>query len=205
MNCKTEMWLNSFKGLSSVPIPRYCPNYKNELNIENCAQDPFILIPDKCIYIDVQYLKLQEIQKEVPTGEMPRHIKLFLERDQVNKTVPGTRINVVGIYSIYESYRKKQSTMDATICHPYLRVVGIDELNPHEIKGIFEPREEEMLKKLSQDENIYKKIVKSIAPEIFGRKNIKKAIACLLFGGTRKEIPGSIRLRGDINILLLGC
>lgn len=34
--------------------------------------------------------------------------------------------------------------------------------------------------------------------------DIKKAIACLLFGGTRKYLPDRMRLRGDINALLLG-
>lgn len=34
--------------------------------------------------------------------------------------------------------------------------------------------------------------------------DIKKAISCLLFGGTKKRLPDNIRLRGDINVLLLG-
>ena len=28
--------------------------------------------------------------------------------------------------------------------------------------------------------------------------------ACLLFGGTRKLLPDGMKLRGDINVLLLG-
>jgi DNA replicative helicase MCM subunit Mcm2 (Cdc46/Mcm family) len=34
--------------------------------------------------------------------------------------------------------------------------------------------------------------------------DIKKAAACLLFGGTKKVLPDGMRLRGDINVLLLG-
>ena len=45
---------------------------------------------------------------------------------------------------------------------------------------------------------------KSIAPAIFGSADVKKAIACLLFGGARKELLDGARLRGDINVLLLG-
>lgn len=29
-------------------------------------------------------------------------------------------------------------------------------------------------------------------------------VACLLFGGTRKQLPDGMKLRGDINVLLLG-
>ena len=34
--------------------------------------------------------------------------------------------------------------------------------------------------------------------------DIKKAISCLLFGGSKKILPDGMRLRGDINVLLLG-
>merc|ERR1712183_781813 len=34
--------------------------------------------------------------------------------------------------------------------------------------------------------------------------DVKKAVACLLFGGSRKQLPDGTRMRGDINILLLG-
>merc|ERR1719461_2824422 len=47
-------------------------------------------------------------------------------------------------------------------------------------------------------------ISRSIAPTIFGNEDIKKSIACMLFGGSRKSLPGNMKLRGDINVLLLG-
>jgi hypothetical protein len=37
-----------------------------------------------------------------------------------------------------------------------------------------------------------------------GLIDIKKAIACLLFGGSKKVLPDGMRLRGDISVLLLG-
>ncbi len=50
----------------------------------------------------------------------------------------------------------------------------------------------------------YERIQKNIARMIFGNEDIKKAIACLLFGGSRKKLPDSTLLRGDIHILLIG-
>ena len=44
----------------------------------------------------------------------------------------------------------------------------------------------------------------SIAPSIYGSDDVKKAVACLLFGGAPKQLPDGARLRGDINVLLLG-
>lgn len=48
------------------------------------------------------------------------------------------------------------------------------------------------------------KVVKSIAPSIYGHDSIKMALALALFGGVEKQPTDSHRLRGDINVLLLG-
>ena len=57
---------------------------------------------------------------------------------------------------------------------------------------------------MAKSPNIYELIARSIAPSIWGFKDIKKAIACLLFGGSRKRLPDGLTRRGDINLLLLG-
>jgi DNA replication licensing factor MCM5 len=57
---------------------------------------------------------------------------------------------------------------------------------------------------MSRRENIRDLIARSIAPAIFGLEDVKRAVACLLFGGTRKFLPDGMKLRGDINVLLLG-
>jgi len=43
-----------------------------------------------------------------------------------------------------------------------------------------------------------------MAKAIYGSDDIKKALLCLLFGGSGKTIPDKTKLRGDINILLIG-
>jgi hypothetical protein len=48
------------------------------------------------------------------------------------------------------------------------------------------------------------RIVKSIAPSIYGHQNIKLGIALAMFGGQEKHPSATHRLRGDINMLLLG-
>ena len=47
-------------------------------------------------------------------------------------------------------------------------------------------------------------IIKSIAPSIYGHEDIKTALALAMFGGQEKNVEGKHRLRGDINVLLLG-
>jgi len=43
--------------------------------------------------------------------------------------------------------------------------------------------EEELFRRLAASPNIYERIARSIAPSIYGFEDIKKSVACLLFGG----------------------
>ena len=61
-----------------------------------------------------------------------------------------------------------------------------------------------MIKDLSRTPNIGKKIVNSIAPSIYGHQFVKKGLALAMFGGESKDVNGKHRIRGDINMLLLG-
>ena len=64
--------------------------------------------------------------------------------------------------------------------------------------------DEKMIRSMAKDERISKRIIKSIAPSIYGHDDIKTAIALSLFGGVPKDINRKHRIRGDINCLLLG-
>lgn len=68
----------------------------------------------------------------------------------------------------------------------------------------FTPEEEERFLAMARDQGLYEKLCKSVAPAIFGNDDVKCAIAAMLFGGSRKSLPDGIKLRGDINVLLLG-
>jgi DNA replication licensing factor MCM6 len=51
---------------------------------------------------------------------------------------------------------------------------------------------------------IYSKLVNSIAPAVFGHKEVKKGILLMLFGGVHKVTMEGINLRGDINVCIVG-
>lgn len=53
--------------------------------------------------------------------------------------------------------------------------------------SLFLSDEEEEFRQLAASPDVYEKIAKSIAPSIYGSQDIKKSIACLLFGGSRKR------------------
>lgn len=52
------------------------------------------LTTDNLLIIVTQTLKLQEAPDHIPTGDMPRHIQLYVDRALVDKMVPGNRVQV---------------------------------------------------------------------------------------------------------------
>ncbi|KAM6302833.1 DNA replication licensing factor MCM5 [Podargus strigoides] len=195
-------------GLEGYALPRKCNT--EQAGRPKCPLDPYFIMPDKCTCVDFQVVKLQESPDAVPHGEMPRHLQLYCDRYLCDRVVPGNRVTVMGIYSIKKSAQSKNRSRDNVgvgIRNAYIRVVGIQvdmEASGHSFTGSVTPQEEEELRRLAASPNIYETIAKSIAPSIYGSTDIKKAIACLLFGGSRKRLPDGLTRRGDINLLMLG-
>ncbi len=55
-----------------------------------------------------------------------------------------------------------------------------------------------------EGDNIYSRLVQSIAPTVYGHEIIEKGILLELMAGVHKETPEGIHLRGDINICIIG-
>jgi replicative DNA helicase Mcm len=93
----------------------------------------------------------------------------------------------------------KLTRFDLMIEANYIESVAEDftELNitEEEIKEIQE---------LSEDPKLYKKIVGSIAPSIYGHDKVKEALVLQIFGGVRKKKDDGSISRGDIHVLLIG-
>jgi DNA replication licensing factor MCM6 len=53
-------------------------------------------------------------------------------------------------------------------------------------------------------DNIYQRLVASIAPTVYGHEIVKKGILLQLMGGVHKQTPEGIHLRGDINVCIVG-
>jgi len=200
-------------GFEGTQLPRKC-NVQVQGSVP-CPMDPYFIIPDRCSCVDFQTLKLQEAPDMVPIGEMPRHLQLYIDRYLCDRVVPGNRVTVLGVYSIRNSgyqqtsarSRKGQKGSGVGIRAPYIRVIGVDVEQGGPGRSVrFEcsPEDEEKIRRLAASPDIYSRISKSIAPSIYGSLDIKKAMACLLFGGSRKRLPDGLTRRGDINMLLLG-
>ncbi|KAJ2978593.1 hypothetical protein NQ176_g3730 [Zarea fungicola] len=207
-NCQHQQSVPVLGGFTGVVLPRQCAR-KRVANdpTPKCPLDPYFVMHEKSVFVDQQVIKLQEAPDQVPVGELPRHVLISADRYLTNRVVPGSRCTVMGIFSIYQNKGSKNSNAGGAVAirTPYLRAVGI-QTSADQLKGYtsYSEEEEQEFLEMSRRPDLYSVMAECIAPSIYGNENIKKAILCLLLGGSKKLLPDGAKLRGDINVLLLG-
>ncbi|KAG8681619.1 minichromosome maintenance protein 5, partial [Ceratobasidium sp. 395] len=195
-------------------LPRVCDYQPPNGQKKDCPMDPYQIVHERCEFVDHQTIKLQEPPDMVPVGELPRHMLLSADRYLTSRLVPGSRIIATGIYSTYQAAKGRKDTASApALRSAYLRVCGLDTSAMASTGSVggggafgaqFTAADEVAFRALARSDDLYDKFARSVAPSIYGTLDIKKAITCLLFGGSKRILPDGMHLRGDINVLLLG-
>ena len=70
----------------------------------------------------------------------------------------------------------------------------------------FSPERAAFLERIGKAEDVYERLVSSLAPSIWEMEEVKKGLLCQLFGATHKVFKGTNanKVRGDINVILVG-
>lgn len=68
----------------------------------------------------------------------------------------------------------------------------------------FSEEELNAIQRMKQDPDRYIKMAKSLCPSVYGHDEIRKGILLMLFGGVHKSTLEGIKLRGDINVCIVG-
>uniref|UniRef100_A0A7C4FBF3 DNA helicase n=1 Tax=Thermofilum pendens TaxID=2269 RepID=A0A7C4FBF3_THEPE len=182
----------------SLVKPTQCP----ECSREGRKSQGFVLVAEKSRFVDVQKFVLQEKPEELPPGQLPRSIEVVVRDDLVDTVRPGDRVTVIGFLRVEED--KKFLKNAPPVYHPYMEANYVEVAAKETLDVEITPEDEKKILELSRREDLEELIVNSIAPSIYGYKEVKLAIALLLFGGVPKVYPDGIRVRGDIHILLVG-
>ena len=151
-----------------------------------------------------QELRLQELPGDVPKGAIPRTIRVVCEGEQTRIATPGQTLKVVGCYAPdpstgqgHEAFRA--STMIKT---QYTAIKVLLEKRSYDEAALDLQDKVQEARDHPDRDTVIDKLVRSIAPEIFGMTDVKKAILCLLVGGS--NVAKGITIRSDINILFMG-
>ena len=172
--------------------PRKCPSCKNRTGF---TQDEY-----NSDYILSQTVIVQERPEALSSGQLPRPFKLVLYEDLVETVHPGDRVTATGILRLL---RKNKGAGTLRTRGLELEVNNIDVTSRYMELLHITKEEEETIMLLSQDPEIYEKIIASIATTIKGRTLEKTGVAYSLFGGIPKSQVG-VKLRCWINVLLIG-
>lgn len=166
---------------------------------EQCGSKNIELDVNKSSFVNFQSFRIQDRPETLKGGEMPRFIDGILLDDIVDVALPGDRVIVTGILRVVLEKREKTPI--------FRKILEVNHIEPvsKEIQELeISPEEEQIIKELAKRKDIVDAIVDSIAPAIYGYKEVKKGIALALFGGVSRKLPDGTRLRGDIHVLLVG-
>lgn len=190
---------------TKIPILQTDRSLKAPAVCDNCGKrgGKFNLVDRKLF--DARWLVVEE-PYEIAAGEKSGDVRIYLKDDLTSpdlqkKCDPGSRLTVVGTLREIRRLVKGSAETQLDI------FLEANHVRPTEIEWeevFVTPEEERLIKELSQDPEIYKKIVASLAPSLFGLEEIKEAIAYQLFGGVQRIAADGTRMRGDIHLLLIG-
>ncbi|KIH46222.1 MCM2/3/5 family protein [Ancylostoma duodenale] len=151
-------------------------------------------------YKDHQSFSVQELPECAPAGQLPRSIDVIADNDLADLVNPGDRVRIIGLYRVLPNKQNGYSNGS-------FRSIVISnniQLLSKESTLDFDPEDVRNIRKLSRKKDVFELIARSLAPSICGHDEVKKAILCLLLGGCEKILDNGSRLRGDINVLLIG-
>jgi replicative DNA helicase Mcm len=162
----------------------------------------FDFVQEESTFIDTQDVRIQERPEDLPPGQLPRWLDIkLLERDLVDTARPGDHVVVVGIARAVAATVPKVGRLRSFTLHLDTNFIDVESKEPEKV--LITPEEEKQILELSKDPEIHEKILRSLAPSVYGNEHIKEAVMYLLFGGTPKQFP-DITIRGDLNVLLVG-
>ncbi|KAK2723630.1 DNA replication licensing factor mcm7-like [Artemia franciscana] len=153
-------------------------------------------------FIKFQEVRVQEHSDQVPVGHVPRTMSVFCYGENTRLAAPGDHVSITGIF-LPQAKSGRMAHAAGLLSDTFLEAHHIVRLNKSESEemGDTELTDEELAQ--ITEEDFYGKLASSIAPEIYGHEDIKKALLLMLVGGVDQN-PNGMKIRGNINICLMG-
>ncbi|MEM3064101.1 MAG: LAGLIDADG family homing endonuclease [Candidatus Nitrosotenuis sp.] len=196
---------------TEVPLERGMNIYTpTKCSHEKCTHRDLRIDPENSKFIDFQLVRLQELPEDLPPGQLPHYVDVTIKQDLVDYARPGDRVILTGIVRI------EQEQITGTRVHSGLHRLRIEGNNIEFLGGRgtknsrrsereeISPEEEKIIKSLARTPDIYERLVNSFAPHIQGQSLIKEAILLLIVGSNQRVLQDGTKIRGDINIFLVG-
>ncbi|KAL7720056.1 DNA replication licensing factor MCM7 [Entamoeba marina] len=135
-------------------------------------------------FVKVQELRIQELIEEVPMGATPRALVVIIEGTLVQTCAPGDVVTISGVYAPQDFFTKRDMHV-GFVSDTQLRAQSVSLAN-------------------KSFEVLYDDLASSLAPEVFGLLDVKKALLTTVVGAPTQRMDDGVTIRGDINTLLVG-
>ncbi|XP_075087040.1 putative DNA helicase MCM8 isoform X2 [Nicotiana tabacum] len=199
--------------------------------LHGCKCRTFNPIRSTARLIDFQKIRIQELLKSEnhEEGRVPRTVECELTEDLVDACIPGDIVTVTGIIRVINNYMDigggKSKSKNQGLHYLYLEVVSItNSKSQSTLKGSqdnsnarstelfdlfsFTSKDLEFIVKFSEEygSDVFRQVLQSICPSIYGHELVKAGITLALFGGVRKHSmdQNKVPVRGDIHIIIVG-
>lgn len=154
-------------------------------------------------FLPFQEVKVQEMADQVPVGHIPRMLTVHCHGTLTRQINPGDVIDVAGIF-LPTPYTGFKAIRAGLLTDTYLEAQNVRQHKQAYDDLTFDAKTIARIEKYKHSGHMYDYLSRSIAPEIYGHQDVKKALLLLLIGGVTKEIGDGMRIRGDINVCLMG-
>ena len=154
-------------------------------------------------FVPFQEVKIQEMADQVPVGHIPRTLTIHCHGSLTRQLNPGDVIDVAGIFlpTPYTGFRAIRAGL---LTDTYMEAQHITQHKESYDELQMDSRTLHKIEKYQKSGNMYEYLARSIAPEIYGHVDVKKALLLLLIGGVSKEMGDGMHIRGDVNVCLMG-
>ena len=177
----------------------------------NCKHTSLAIIPEASRFIDFQILRLQELPEDLPPGQLPHYVNVSIKQDLVDYARPGDRIVLTGIVRIEQERISGVSKSESALYRLRMDGNNVEFIGGKGLKSSrrtereeISPDEEKIVKSLAKNPDIYDRLIASFAPHIKGHALFKEAILLLIVGSTQRVLTDGTKIRGDINVFLVG-
>jgi DNA replication licensing factor MCM7 len=171
--------------------------------VENKTKGQLFLSTRASKFVPFQEIKIQEMADQVPVGHIPRQLTAHCHGALVRQVNPGDVIDLAGIF-LPAPYTGFKAMRAGLLTDTFLEVQHVTQHKKAYDDIVLAPSTLRRMQELERSGGLYDMLARSIAPEIFGHLDVKKALLLQLIGGVTKEMGDGMRIRGDINICLMG-
>ena len=174
--------------------------------IENKINGKITFLPGHSTFCEYQELKVQETTEQLHTGRIPKTFTLHMKGSNCRQASPGDVIFVQGVLlPINKSHGGRKDY--GLAFNTYIEVFKVTRQKKKYVEMAMS--EEQIMKVHSirssmTDDELFKKLARSIAPKIYGMEVVKKSLLLLMVGGVTQTTHDNLRIRGEINVALIG-